>query len=219
MPAVYVDYDKKIIERLQDAYAAAYTRFVKTRFTQASSDFGARGYNRRNKSDGRTVWETVLNYARRHHVSPFALLCVTFDTWYSREPPRPQHMLSPHVLANLASYAKEKEFEVRIALNGDKSRYGVEMALLVAENNREKRPKTELRLHTTVLANDYLQISPLFRYCLARQLQLQPIVEATREAADNQFAEYPPAYLSIWGDLLTKRHRVTMARIYACKQD
>ena len=204
---------EKEVYILKACYARAYHRFLSTRTTLAVSDFGAHGYNKKN-SNGLTIWDQCVARAKALKVSPSCLVSILFGCWTGREPPRPSYMLGTFIEKNVAIFDRTMREDVEILLNCDRQAYAVALSAANAENRRRKEPRSDYAVHVGVLAHDFLQISCLFRYCLARKLRAETVYKAVRDAADAQFLEYPPAYMDKWQNLLSKRH-VNMGADYA----
>lgn len=172
-------------------------------------------YEHRRRRDGNTIWVTLAQLAQRQHTSTQVLIAVLFAHWSGREPPRPHHAMSHDVLAHLPDFRAAAIEVAQIQLNTDRRTYEQQMQLARAYEVQRPRPRSEMQLAQEVLANDVSQLSPLFRYSVARQLQLVELAREVRAEADAQFIGFPPAYLeTAWLPLLAKRHSVVMAAQY-----
>ena len=209
MTTALLTHTNRDVEILKAVYARAYVAHRAVHSTHGVSN-GAGGYNQRDKS-GRTVWEKIVDHARDQHVSPCTLVAVLFGTWESKQSPRPHHLLGRHVLQNLKAYGRRMHEDVLILLQTDRQAFNIALSAVPKRKRDKQSPYAQ---HVTVLANDFLQLSPLFRYCLARRLQAKEIYESLRDAADEQFLSYPPAYLTEWQSLLLPRH-LNMGKIYS----
>ena len=172
---------------------------MRQRGIEVKEGSGSRGYRRRD-SRGLTVWDRVVIKAEQQGVSPDCLVSVLFGMWDGRKPPLPAFLIGRNVLANIQTYDIDKRHEAAMRLLSDNA------AMQVALYDPLIEGLSEYKKYNAILANGLLQMSPLFRYCVATQLDLPDIRKTYRKPADLQFYEYPPAYLDKWRKLLPPRY-------------
>lgn len=155
-----------------------------------------------------SAWERIVKFAAQHSVDPIELIRASFEVENGNEPPLPNMISSLSALKKL-QYAKEnnvddmkRRFECYAA--------EAEMRFLVW---RKYRNVSDEQVWKEVVASSELSFSSLFRFMLARSLQLKQAEEFWRDAAMKEYIRAPSVYDEALGDTIPADFREESARV------
>jgi hypothetical protein len=172
----------------------------------------------------RNEWQRLFNWLEEHRVPVEPYLALQFDLLGPevRYPPEPWQLRGDKYLDRWRKY--EPRIHQRVALELAAQKRIADNAYRLAEADGE----TPVECWATVLATSHLELSPLFRYCLASRLAVEMAGERFRQVALRweglavvQFERYRRYYLRHWKSFLPKgfaaRARQAFAGLIAIK--
>lgn len=120
-------------------------------------------------------------------------------------PPYPPALASAKYLKQFvetgaATYARE---DIKRALEFQHRHF--EQAVLIQQLAPYALGWSREAVYQSVLLDVSLPLSALFRYAVAKKLNLTRVMDVFREAARSQFQKYPDLYREIWSDLLSSQ--------------
>ncbi len=164
-----------------------------------------------------SVWTTLAAYFLTHRIDPDLFMRAQFSPAALKldRPPEPNELLSSNRLALYHDTVQSMERTIAVSLTSQRSKATVEIAFAEAAG------KTPLDAYMWVLTNDGIELSPLFRYCLARSLtgvQFQDVARHYLPAAVLQYIYFAAAYEQHWGAYLPPGFARVAEQLYARAQ-
>lgn len=157
------------------------------------------------------VWPKIARFMITHHLDPYFCIRKRFEIARAGSAPWPNQIA---VDAYLDIYTGEKEIltqqDVQVAFDLEKQYCRV--ALTSTRYNREGVSKD--MVWKSLLLDDLLEISPLMRYCLARQLGLTKVAELFVMRAMTQYVIAPKTYDVVWGGSIPEDFKEQTDAVY-----
>lgn len=159
---------------------------------------------------------TWLDLARKFlakKIDPEPYIRESFDKMVLGKPPEPRQLLSEAAIEHWEKMKDKLEGEVETALT-------IQTRLAYSGITYLRPAHTENQAYTLVLRDEDLDLSPLFRYCLAVRLgrkepEFLTIAAGCRMGAVLQFMRYEEAYLKHWSAWLPRGFQAKARRWYA----
>lgn len=127
-------------------------------------------------------------------------------------PPEPPHLVSPRNLKKWPLIRERQSGVIRLALATEKS-----IALCEFLPQKNILGKDTVAAYESVLLNEGLALSPLFRYCQALKIggkSMRDIAERYQAEACLQFDRYQDYYLCHWKGFLPPKFEARMQQIH-----
>lgn len=172
-----------------------------------SSDFGGRHMARWDggrDAHGRVhqpVWPRLAAFIRKNNLPPAEYIAFLFSL-------RKVHPLLPDQMMSAASLQQYQERQVSPSNSAENLDAALKMQILKAraelvhrmrnDGVRKKLGWSQKDILTSVLTDDSLPLSALFRYCLAVSERLPDVAARLRGAAEGQYMRNPDAYDRAW---------------------
>lgn len=195
----------------RQAYILARNRWIATRqISGVGYDPGPRwdGGQHRNKTY-KSIWPKVAAFVTEHKLNPFFLarsLCEHVAD--SDRPPLPNMMYSPKSLAIYAEYKLQMERNIAASFRSNSALVRSRLAYYQSAY-KYSEPNAVLYL----LTNPRVQITHLYRYCLARAAGFNALVDELAPAAAMEILGLEKMYERVWGDFLPKDFVATAQQI------
>lgn len=195
----------------RQAYILARDRWIATRQS------GGVGYTPGPRWDGgqhrnktyKSIWPKVAAFVTEHKLNPFFLarsLCEHVSD--SDRPPLPNSMYSTKSLATYAEYKLQMERNIAASFLSNSTLVRSRLAYYQSAY-KYSEPDAVLYL----LTNPRVQITHLYRYCLARAAGFDALVEELAPAAAMEIMGLEKVYKRIWGDFLPEDFVMTAQQV------
>jgi hypothetical protein len=158
-------------------------------------------------SDGKTfspVWPKIAQFMVRHGLDPRTCIRKRFEKSMGYNPPWPNQIAVASYL-DLYRGISEVLTEEEVALG---FRLDKEYCRIAATDGRyDRKDKSSEWKWKAILLDFTLSISPLMRYCLAKELKLESVAAQLEMRAVSQYVKAPNAYNKVWGKAITDELR------------
>lgn len=134
--------------------------------------------------------------------------------------PQPNHLKSPKILGRYLTTESYRLLRskrvVRDMLETSKARAFTELSMLLEGQSAGdfEQEMTREDLIGMVLANGAASFTPLFRYCWARDQQMNRLAESYYVGAVCQYLTSADVYDEVWGEWVPKDFRAEVRRMY-----
>lgn len=143
------------------------------------------------------IWPELVDRARAAGLqSPTDLVRALFIRWYGDSAPTPRALILPENIMAAVNLRQSRLKRIALARTAEEGvfRMAAWAAGLTTPDPREAM--------TFVLNDVGRELSPLFRYSLARLKNLPDVAARWRDAAESQFYQDPGSYLTYWASLI-----------------
>jgi hypothetical protein len=158
----------------------------------------------------KSKWDTIVQFALKHKVDPIELIHASFEMCESNLAPLPNQITSTRALEDL----KKSRVEVLEDLKLQYASYTRE-AKQAFTLWRTYRPviKPDIEIWKEVVVSSALELSPLYRYCLASGLGLTQLAEFWANEATMSYIRAPDMYDEVLGDAIPPGFREEAERV------
>ncbi len=144
-------------------------------------------------------WQKIADLCHDEKIDPQLYITTIFaDIKPGEKFPNPNYFYGQKALDRWRSLRRGQEKTVELALRIENELAASRMGYYLAMGFNKRRA------YRTTLVDDTLNLSPLFRYCVAKSLDYDDIVEHFYEAAAMQYMQFPGYYDKYWHDFLPK---------------
>jgi hypothetical protein len=191
-----------LASEIRIAYIMAYRAHFQARHG-VPSNFGSRPMPRWDggeASDGRNyqpIWYKIAQVALQQGISPLDLIAGAFHGWDAKDPPWPTNLLSAKAIAYAQNNPGVTIEDTKRALQVQKDLWRIQIHLYQQE--RQCDFGTAAR---AALRNRRLELSSIFRYCLALDGGDPETAALFADGALKQYIFDRRAYDEGWGDLI-----------------
>jgi hypothetical protein len=150
--------------------------------------------------DGKTykpIWYKIARAALHYEISPDDLIRAIFQSWDRKDPPWPTNMLNPKVLAWAATNRGISAEDTMRALRVQREIWEIQIFL-----HRDNTCCDFVTAARATLRNRRLDLSSIFRYCMAIEGDDPETAQLFEDGAAIQYVYNRRAYDSGWGDLI-----------------
>lgn len=163
--------------------------------------------------DGKTyqaVWPKIAQFMIEHGLDPRTSIRKRFELVKGSTSPWPTQIAQLCYLDLYKGVTEAlSEEDVKLSFNLDK-----DYCRTASVDGRYNRPdKTQEWKWTAILLDTTLSITPLMRYCLAKELKLEAVAKRLELRAISQYVRAPKAYNKVWGKAITDDLRIASADI------
>lgn len=191
-------------QRCRDAYIRERTNFELRKGHKPTSG-KVRAYQPAARWDGgeddegyehEPIWPKLAVFMIKHGLDPYSVVRKRFEIVRGSTPPWPNQIaVDTHLDLYTGDVESLSEEQVLLHFNLDKEYCRVGMS-----SARFNRPGMEPGFACkSLLLDTLMDISPLMRYSLAKELGLQAVMDTYRQAALSQYLRATKAYDKIWG--------------------
>ncbi len=155
------------------------------------------------------IWDRAARFVLQHRLSVLPFVSFAVFEFSKRALPRPTHLVSKPVLESFRQSEQDiKQSRESIVVAFDGQRHALALALDWYDDAKELGiPFTDEEIKRQVLLDTGVQMSALFRYCLAESEGLTDLASDLFTAAVLQFMSAPKAYAGVWGEWIPVRFR------------
>lgn len=195
---------EELAHKIRRMWAEERRRFD-LRTSGVPSDWGNRHMNKWDggkAKDGKhynPVWPKIAQLCIDEHLDPLLLVRAIF---YHRDqyPPEPNQAAGNTALDRYRMYTSPStQLEIQNSLL---NALGCDRALSTAEVARQKHyyNRDDACAWRLTLVSTTVNLSPLFRYCVAKNQQWDDLAEQFYSAAVKQYAQHPEIYNDVWSE-------------------
>lgn len=148
------------------------------------------------------IWPRIASFCLENKLQPTTLVKAMFHNAQKRRPPTPNAACGPKALQRYKEYDAPA---VGISLEADhKHRLEAQKQCVAASVFRLQKysEKDEKSAWRQAITNPTDPLTPLFRYCVARNQGWEDIAEMYQGQAEYQYDFSPEVYNAVWGDWL-----------------
>lgn len=155
------------------------------------------GFCRDSRRTYKPVWPKLVAAAKQEGLDPLRLVAVLFASLTTGPSPRrPSEILSPANIVRYHELVRTSKNRTAAALRTEEAVYS---SAVWSASQMFPDPRMAVRF---VLNDMSRQLSPLFRYSVARTHDMTDVAERWRELATRQATESPEGYLDAWGPII-----------------
>lgn len=140
------------------------------------------------------VWITLARFFREKEINPYDYINFHFQKQLITNPLEPFQLKTDKNWQDYEVWKKKEVKSILIAFRTQKSICTTNIQIVQSNGSRASNKE----VYVDVLTDEALELSALFRYCLARSLNLKDIASIYEQQAAMQFYCNPDAYLKIW---------------------
>jgi hypothetical protein len=173
-----------------------------------------------------SIWVKIARFCVEHNVHPRLLVRAIFEAKGNGTSPNPDEAQTSRALSLYHGFLTPYQLEQRVRIL--QLEFDSERSCLTTEVAVQKRfgaPRPDLEVWRDSLSAPHLELSPLFRYCVAVNQGWDDIAAAYYEGASVQYNRWPDLYDKVWQqyipatlqDETRKKMEVTDARLRAAR--
>jgi hypothetical protein len=209
--------DRKALHPLAAEIRLAYIRAFRVHYQArhgVPSNYGSRLIPRWDGGEDasgvmrRPIWYRIARVAQQHQASPEDLIEATFRGWESKDPPLPTNLISAETLARVAADPGVTAEITARALSVQQSTWKTETYMIVRREGCDFNAAAR-----KVLKNCRVELSSIFRYCIASEVADEEIAAMFESGAVKQYIYNRRAYDRGWGDVIPPRLRLIADRL------
>jgi hypothetical protein len=204
-----------LAQQIRHAYITQYRVHYLARHG-VPTDFGSRPMPRWDggrAGDGRLykpIWYEIARVAYARQISPEDMITAAFHGWDRKDPPWPSNLLSAEVIRRAEAHPGITAENLRQTLRSQRDIWRTETGIYAYLNKVDEEEAA-----SRVLRNLRLELSAIFRYCMASLAGDVPVIEMFEVHALRQYAYSRRAYDKGWGELIPDRLRALADRLGA----
>lgn len=155
------------------------------------------------------IWDRAARFVLQNRLPVLPFVSFAVFECSTRALPRPTHLVSKSVLASFRQSERDiKQSRESIVVAFAGQRHALSLALDWYDDAKELGiPFTEEEIKRQVLLDTGVQMSALFRYCLAESEGLGDLASDLFTAAVLQYMSAPKVYAGVWGEWIPTRFR------------
>lgn len=147
----------------------------------------------------KSAWQRIADLCRDEKIDPQLYITTIFaDMAIGEKFPNPDYFYGPKALDRWRALCRGQERTVELALRIETEIAAARMGYYQAMGFKKRRA------YRTTLVDDTLNLSPLFRYCVAASLDYDDIAEHFYAAAVMQYMQFAGYYDQYWHKFLPK---------------
>jgi len=149
-------------------------------------------------------WPKLAKFVIEHGLDPYTVMRKRFERVRGQMPPWPNQIAQA---AYLDLYKGDREIisEEDVRLKFDLDRKYAQVGMTSTRYNRPGLTKPQIWL--AILLDELLEISPLMRYCIADEMNIEQAKKIFYARALRQYMLAPKAYDAAWGTTIPERLR------------
>jgi len=156
------------------------------------------------------VWITLARFFRENEITPYDYINYHFQNATLNRAPEPFQLKTPALLNDYQVWRKKEINSLRISFRTQKS-----IAVTNIRIQRSYDPElSDSDVYGLVLTDESIELSALFRYCLAKSLRLKKIASIYLHRAAMQFYCNPVGYIKVWKRWLPKGFKVKASKLF-----
>jgi hypothetical protein len=157
----------------------------------------------------RPVWFDIVRYALSNAISPILLIRGTFREWQSPKPPYPNQFVNPLALRRARMLAESPSL-FGDNLKMEDHRFKAAATIHQRYNGMDVDAAARRALHDPTT-----DLSPLYRYCVARLGGADDVAERFEQEAFRMYVFDREAYDAAWGDRIPQELRKAADHFYS----
>jgi hypothetical protein len=166
-------------------------------------------------ADGRKyspIWYPIAQIVIKHQVTPEDLVHAAFSTWSDSEPPWPNRLMAEEVIRQAVTISGAED--VGLFLENQRVTWAMEVSRLKRHDGMEQEAAAR-----NAIRNRSLELSPVFRYCMATAAGDEETAGLFAEAAFRQYVYRRNAYDQAWGELIPQALRTRAQDLFNQSRD
>lgn len=158
-----------------------------------------------------SIWPRLAQFIADNDMDPVAYINSQFVRHHRRTPPPPQSMISDAAIEHWYAYRPQRIEQLETMLISSQARLDAASKPMILNLGWEKERAVRYCLNSANMVN----LSPLFRYIMAKQYRLIPIAEQLHQLALLQYVFQMTLYDAAWGDFVPIELRQEALRLRA----
>jgi hypothetical protein len=139
------------------------------------------------------IWPRLADYFIQNGVSPEDAIRAVFDRYVGGPPPAPNQVMVPDVVSLVEERKAKRAEHIRYSVESERTAFQDEACF-------QERIHGKVNLNTLreLITSPWLNLTPLFRFCLSVRHDFRDLAQFYEDKAFAQYLNHPLAYEAVW---------------------